>query len=198
MNKLVEVFKLLNILTKEEINALNNIKNIDLENKDNVYNFYIDLFSPLNFNLFEKIKFVNFNNIQINSKIRSIENITISDISNYLIDYLSAFKEIKYITKIVKNNDFDIDDNIISFNCRFDKEITEFETYKPKIIKVIEEGLAINNVCLKFLIDDKFLHQQKQKEEFKKQLIKDKMDSSAKNEVYHEPKISGKIIPLAC
>ena len=197
MNKLVEVFKLLNILTKEEINALNNIKNIDLENKDNVYNFYIDLFSPLNFNLFEKIKFVNFNNIQINSKIRSIENITISDISNYLIDYLSAFKEIKYITKIVKNNDFDIDDNIISFNCRFDKEITEFETYKPKIIKVIEEGLAINNVCLKFLIDDKFLHQQKQKEEFKKQLIKDKMDSSAKNEVYHEPKISGKIIPLA-
>lgn len=195
MNKLVQALSVLNILSETEIALLSQLEIIDVRTTANHYVFTIALETALPPDLYNKINYIKYDEIVIETKVAVVRKMTHEDIKKYLYyvyehnNHLLLFK--KHID--LDHFQFSASKNILYFNYIVDQELSELNHVIKQCLNVIQQAFGLPAISFEVQKSDDLQERLRAKQELRDQEIAKVVDQRKHQELVKTAKHSPKI-----
>lgn len=158
MNKLTKIVSLLELLTEQELKQVDNVQIIDEKRTPNEFVFSLLLASPFSVNVYNTIKSITYEGIQIKTKIIAVKNITPFDVQEYLSFVSQRHPDLKLFKKFVEQSRFifDLGSRFITFKYNVETEKEEINIVLKEIVELLKSAFGLSELNFEFIEDDTF------------------------------------------
>ena len=184
MNKLYKIISLLELMSDSDIKQLEQIQIVDEKRTPNEYIFSLLLSKPFSPHIYKILKNIDYEGINIKTKIISVKNIDSLDVQEYLMSVAHNHNDLKLFRKCIEQSrfTFDLATRYITFKYAVEIEKDEINSVLKEIIDLLKNAFGLSELNFEFIEDDIFKSKLAAKKQKQKQELEEVIKQSENKE----------------